>query len=814
MTTRRAAPLALALLVLSACNEQRIGTGIERDQVAPVAQVIKTAGDTLTVTNGIQFAIGAADNLGIRSIAVTLSGGYTASFDTTFTSAVTTFQWDFTIPLPANTTAGGVIVITADVTDGNNNTAQAVDSVVLTNPAALNVVVLRPSPGAVSSAGLGVVVEIRATQRDGIQRVGYVTSGVVITADSVVFGSPYPDTALFVDTLTVPASTPVGNFQIVGFGVDSTGRRATSTPLIVSVQSVTSDTTAPNVNITVAARVEERDSIKVVATDPIGLTRVGWTGALTLAPGTVVAGDSVTVSANLTEATQTFNLNLNLAALPTNLILTGFAIDANGNDSRSPGKVVQGNVVDTVLVVFGITKRLPVGGRVADGIYNTNRDELYLTNVQLNRVEIFQISDTSFVPGGIPVGSQPWGIALWPRDTLGNNADSVMVGNSGGTDISVVDVAARRERRRHALPNFIVQSVQTEIDPATLFLKIKIIEFDFSDRPAYVGAVCLPTTGGTSCAPDSIYAVYSTTPTTFQGSEEFSRRGTMRWENLTAATPQSHFFWEQAEVPPGPDADTLQIIALRQNVTPDTVLSAACGITVSLIQVSFSDSTFVRNSGNFTHTLMGEGGVIEPVMGPARVVGHDVTDGIQQFACNATVAGVTFTGRVERDLGVTPAVEVRDFLSNTATPLSGIAVNFNGLTNVVRADSVYLLNEELRLKGIIGVPANSGTDLNFNHAFEAGIGGTAGTCCGTLDPNDRLIFLAAPDQQIIVYDTYFFGRVATFPIKDRVIGPLRVARLGSGEQLLIGVTANGVVTIRLPPIANIFPVSGWGVGQQ
>lgn len=810
--SRRAAPLALALLALAACNEQRIGTGIERDQIAPVATVIKTAGDTLDVQGGIRFAIGAADNLGIRNISVTMSGGYTATFDSTFSSAVTSTQWNFDIPLPSNTTAGGVIVISATVTDGNANSTTATDSIVLVNPAALTVNILRPSAGAVSSPGLAIVVEVRATQIDGVQRVGYTTTGLVVTGDSAGTSTPLPDTLSFVDTLTIPAGTGVGNFAITGFGVDSSGRRATSTPVVVGIQLATSDTVAPNVNITVAARVEERDSIKVVATDPIGLTRVGWV-ASSLA-GTVIRGDSVTVAANLTEATQSFNLNFNLATLPQSVVVRGFAIDANGNDTRSPGKVVQGNIVDTILVVFGVTKGLPAGGRVADAIYNTNRDELYLTNVALNRVEIFQISDTSFVPGGIPVGAQPWGIALWPRDTLGNNADSVIVGNSGGTDVSIVDVVGRRERRRHAVPNFLVQSVQTEIDPATSTIKIKILEYDFSDRPAYLGAVCLPTTGGTNCAADSVYAVYSTTPTTFQSLDGFTRRGTVRWENLTSATPQSHFFWEQAEAPPGPDTDTLQIIALRQGQAPDTVLSAACGITVALTEIAFADSTFVRNSGNFTHTVMGEGGAVEPVLGPARVVGHNVSNGIQQFACNATVAGVTFSGRVERDLGITPAVEVRDFLANTASPLSGVAINFNGKTNVVRADSVYLMNEELRLKGIVGVGgANPGMDLNFNHAFEAGVGGTAGTWGGALNPNDRLIFLATPDQSIVVYDTYFFGRVATFPVRDNVIGPLRVARLGSGEQLVIGVTAKGVVTIRLPPITNIFPVSGWGVGQ-
>lgn len=814
MTTRRLAPFALTILALAACNEQQVGTGIERDLIDPVASVLKTKGDTVTVANGIEFAVGAADNLGIKSITVDMAGGYTATLDSVFTSPVTSTQWDINIPLPSNTTAGGTIVITATVTDGNNNTATAVDSIVLTNPAALQVAVVDPPAAQVTSPGRQILVEIRATQRDGVTRVGYTVGGVVTGGDSISFAQPYPDSVDFVDTLDIPSGTATGTFRIAGFGVDSTARRATSTPVTVTVQAVVTDATPPIVTVSAAKRVEVTDSVKVVATDPSGILRVGWT-AVDLT-GTVVGGDSVTLGGTLTSASRTFPFGFNFATLPQQVVVTGFAVDGNNNRGQSRADTSASAAVksDTITVVNGVTRALPAGGRVADAIYNPNRNELYLTNVELNRLEVFKLVDTSFVAGGIPVGSRPWGIALWPRDTLGANGDSVIVANSGGTDVSVVDVASRRERRRHALPNFLVGTVQSELDATTGTPKIRVTEYDFSDRPEYLGTVCLPTTGSTNCAADSIYAVYSTTPTEAQA-VPFTRRGTVRWENLTSAAPQSHLFWEQAEAPPSPDTDTLQVIAYRQGLAPDTVLSAACGITVITPEVGYTDSTFVRNSGNFTHTLIGEGGAVEPVLGFARVVGHNVTRGIQSFNCSGSVLGVTFTGRVERDLGISPAQYVRDLIGNTATSVHSIAINFNGLTNVLRADSVYLLNEDLRLKGIVSVAGdNPGMDLNFGHSFEAGVGGTAGTWGGSLDPNNRLIFVATPNAEIKVYDTYFFGLVATIPIRDPIIGPLRVARLPTNEQLLIGVTAKGVVTVRLPSITNIFPVAGWPVGGR
>src|SRR5207244_2360605 len=105
-----------------------------------------------------------------------------------------------------------------------------------------------------------------------------------------------------------------------------------------------------------------------------------------------------------------------------------------------------------------------------------------------------------------------------------------------------------------------------------------------------------------------IFAVYSTTPTAGQ-SGGFGKKGTMRWENMNPALQQSHFFWEHAEVAPSPDADTLQVIVDHGPGTVATLdLSAACGITVTLKELAFLDTTFVRNSGNFTHAMIGEGG--------------------------------------------------------------------------------------------------------------------------------------------------------------------------------------------------------------
>jgi hypothetical protein len=586
-----------------------------------------------------------------------------------------------------------------------------------------------------------------------------------------------------------------------------------------------------NVNYAIASRVEVDDSIMVAAADAEGLVRVGWQAHRK--DGTLFGGDSAEAGGASYTRAWALDFEAEFHDFPVTIEVTAFAVNTRGERMETgvpsaPTTRISSNALlsmqpmlsmapDTIIVVSGVTRPLPDGGTIADAIYNPNLNEVYLTNIDLNRLEIFQLADTSFVAGGIPTGSDPWGIALWPHDIFGAHADTVIVANSGGTNLSIVDVstAVRREVRRHHLPNFLVQSVQTEIDEATGFIKLKIVEFDFSDRPEYIGMTCIM--NGNNCFADSIYAVYSTLPTEAQAGDpvDFVMRGTMRWENLTGPTPESHFWWEQAAVAPSPDADTLQIWVDRgPGTTTELILSASCGRMVNMAELAFLDSTFVRNSGDFTHALVGEGGgrdgqIEAPNAGFARVIGYSRTTGHVTNTCpDLIIQGVLFSGNEVVDLGISPAIRVRDFIVNTAISVKSIALNFNGLTNLVRADSIYVLDEGLRLMGIVNAGgAVPGMDLNFDHAFDARDAGTP-TFGGSGDPDDRLLFAGTDDPLVSVYDTYFYDIVAAVPIRDPIIGPMRVAKTAGGEQIIVGVTGQGIVVVTIPPIANIFPAPG------
>jgi len=559
--------------------------------------------------------------------------------------------------------------------------------------------------------------------------------------------------------------------------------------------------------------------------------------------------DTVNVAAgNLSDVTRHFSLGLNgLQPLPHTIVVKGYACDkavARNCDSTNsttlipsaPIRASKGaatsyrpqlspqGLIDTVVVVAGITRALPFGGNIADAIFNGNDSSLYLTNPTLGRVEIFQVANTSFVAAGIPTaGPVPWGIALWPRDTLGHYGDSIVVANAGGLELSIIDVRAgvRRLAWRQDLPDYLIETYKVLLSP----LREEIIVYDVSDRPQYVGTVCRVTSGTPNCNADSIFAIYSTTPT-LSSTSPFSKRATLRMEKLinTSDTLKlfGHLFWELAgdSTLTSDSRDTLRVELRRGRPynQQKVILTACAGVTIELATFGLGDSTYVRNSGNFTHAIIGEGGTITTKF--ARVMGYTtkaplIHDNPMAAPCPTDPNFNGFTsdsGENHLDRGMTPAIDVSDFISNTGVNIHSVATNFNGGTNMVRADSIYFLDEGMKLKGTAPAPLGAfGMDMNYNHAFLAGNPGTP-TFGGAGNPNDRIAFSARADGNIDVWDTFFFNQIGTIVVRDPIIGPLRVARnLNNTRQWLFGVTGNGLVMIELPVVVNPNPSKPmWG----
>src|SRR5256884_9218736 len=99
---------------------------------------------------------------------------------------------------------------------------------------------------------------------------------------------------------------------------------------------------------------------------------------------------------------------------------------------------------------------------------------------------------------------------------------------------------------RQDLLDYLIQTYKVTCAPGC---KAIITEYNVSDRPQYVATVCRPA-GGTLCAQDSIFALYSTTPEP-SNPAPFTGRATLRMEKLinpgnppNPAVLFGHLFWE------------------------------------------------------------------------------------------------------------------------------------------------------------------------------------------------------------------------------------------------------------------------------
>src|SRR5216117_566729 len=165
---RRAGPLwGMCALVgaVGACETSRNPGQIVRDQVPPNIR-LTTSADTQDIAGGLNFSVTATDNLGLKDIRLTYTGGYINTTDTVFTSAVT----NLTVGEKVNpgSGAGGLITIVGRATDGAGNFAEDTIRVFLVNVNALRVYLVQPAAGAVASQGKYIPVSVAAHQKSGV----------------------------------------------------------------------------------------------------------------------------------------------------------------------------------------------------------------------------------------------------------------------------------------------------------------------------------------------------------------------------------------------------------------------------------------------------------------------------------------------------------------------------------------------------------------------------------------------------------------------------------------------------------------------
>lgn len=776
--------LTLALAGVS-CSESATDPGADRGNPT-VALLAGTPADD----SQLAFSLNATDNLGLKTVRVRLEGGIVAAFDTTFTSAVTQVSLPFVVGVPTSVPIGTAVVVTATAVDGAfNSSSTDTLNLVVGNLEPPEVLITSPPSGTVAVVGKSVVLGISGKTALKVRAIGFQTTGVLTAVDSTFMPQPLRDSVGILDTLAIPSNTAAGALNVTAFMIDDLGQRILGSGITLNVQTAASTNSVPTVDFQIGERIEVRDLVSVQASDQTGIVAVGYE-ITDFTTNAFIARDSLTSNGTITSVPFSDSLNLNITTFPTKVLVKAFATNANG--TRAYAKNGSVDRVDTVLVVAGSTRSLPLGGRLADALYHPGRDRLYLTNVELNQVEVFNLPDSTFRQP-IIVGSRPWGITPWPRDRSGVMGDTLLVANSGGTSISYVNLnagATGLDVFRYPLPNIIAYTVTSAVSQAGQIIRQRT-PYDFSDRPQFIAATCQG--GLTPASPcTDVVLVYSTTPTGGQ-SLPFPNRGTLRWENLTRRS--SHFFFEQAMGQTSNRSDTLEVERFAaQGVGSDSVLvpfiqiytdpitnvTTAQSIVVRIDQLAFRDTTFVRSSGNFRRAISGEGGSI---LG-SRAVMFDPTIGFDM-----TFAGAPFNFLPVIDRGISRPLDVSDFPANTFARVRGVSINFDGEIAAIRGDSTYLIDPTLRLQGLLQTSGgNPGMDF---HPLNTGPNSTP--------LSTRLAFAASAEPVIEIYDTYCYQRVGDpIPVRDPIIGPIKASMRPSGEIVLVGATSRGVVIVTVP----------------
>ncbi len=230
-------------------------------------------------------------------------------------------------------------------------------------------------------------------------------------------------------------------------------------------------------------------------------------------------------------------LNLPRTQQGQRLGITAFAVDQAGRVGYAvpvSRASAEGNLatalIDTTLLVYGRTYALPQQGTIGDIAVDAARGNVFLSNINFNLLDVWQSSATGkgFSTTPIAVGSLPWGMVI------SNNPDTLLVANSGGTNISRVFIGSTSVPSMHEdLPHRILTrntylfSITVTRDAITGKIRLTALgPISYSDRPQYIAQA----KGGR--------IFYSTRPT------DANPAGTLRWLDPSLPVPDPRQIWQ------------------------------------------------------------------------------------------------------------------------------------------------------------------------------------------------------------------------------------------------------------------------------
>src|ERR1041385_6944897 len=373
---------------------------------------------------------------------------------------------------------------------GLADTAQ-VDATIVSGPT-----VTIDSPGAGDSipAGVNLAIAVHARDDDGISqiRIRLVGDASWPTKRDTTIIVNFPGTSrdlVYTAIVDIPAdAVQRSRIVVTAPAIDALSQPGSIVTIPLFIKS-TASVAAPRVTQTVPPRSERSDTVVVDASGQ-GITFVGLVIRDSL--GTLVARDSQPVAPVTSNVHRGIAMNLSLAQQGRHLAITAFAVDQFQRTGYAVRPTTTGSetnlnnaVVDSTTIVYGQTYTLPLGGTIGDVATDPSRGHIFLSNTSRNRLEVFDNQARTFDPAGIAVGSFPWGMT----QTTGS-ADTLLVANSGGTNISRVYIGSATPMHEDLAHRLLTRNLSLfDVIETRAGGRISLTVGDaisYSDRPQYI----------------------------------------------------------------------------------------------------------------------------------------------------------------------------------------------------------------------------------------------------------------------------------------------------------------------------------------
>lgn len=720
----------------------------------------------------------------------------------------------FLKPVMPLDTIPGKLLVYGIVTDAAGNVTT--DTVAIQMTKGPNVTLVAPVVGDSLTRGTKLRISVSAVSTVGVAKLGFdVRSGtsgpvwptpIVSTFDSTI-ATPSLKAGPYTVDIDIPADAPsLGVLTISPHATDVNSQPGAPTPqdFLVRVGAAP----PPLVRQQIATRVELKDSLTVYASGA-ALTSVGYI-MRDLVTGVRVDSNSVPASSS-SFGPKGITFNLATQWQGKRVSVSAFARDSAGkigwavpSGTSSPITDTTKMARDTTLIVYGRTYALPStrAGLIADVVVDQARGNVFLSNINSSRLEVWQRSSLSFDATGIFVGSQPWGMAVSRTAVSG---DTLYVANSGGTNLSRVFIgAATPSGMKEDLANRIVTRISllykvTEVrDPNTGKIRITVTgPILFSDRPQYIQE---STTG-------RIYL--STKPTKASG-----EKGTVRYLDPAAAAPDQRFILafatqgndpnsylianiDAASVTPAPANSPANDVLTLCDHPSGTTAAATCvsnpgGIaaTISALQAAVP-TTDIDAQVNLDETSLG---LTDTTYAAASGDGQWVAFGEGNRSPYSRAFLLRDDGSVAGKYSyASPSLNIQDLINNASDQVFGLALDKFGKTLGLHGGETYFASvTQPFTQRLQGKYTTFGTGAGI--AFHPNADGT-----GT-PADQRLSFVASANGTIEVVDIAYYTGRGQLLTKSNLYGPLRASLPFAGDDpsvvlKLFGLSANGLVVI-------------------